>query len=354
VLDSLTHYLESNHIMHSKDNDFHTRRERENKRLQELRDKRPKDEKEFQFTGVLLSDAIKKCCDSFDLITPLKEDNLKPANYKLRIGDEYATGGQIHLLSDKPGQSEIRIEPFEVAIIKTLETINMPRFLIGRWNIQVSKAYKGLLWVGGPQVDAGYVGHLFCPIYNLSDKAVILHYGDPIAVIDFERTTHFHEGVSKDYKGSDRVLIQDYEPENLQSALATQAQNTIKAFGSRLESLSTRIDFFVTITFALLGILFAAGTLFVTESGHSHWWDPSIFWICVIAIVFSGWALVRSHPTTVSPSRTLQVILTIIFLVLLGIGLTRQEHLQNQIDELRGQVQRQPRGNIQPSPENPK
>ena len=48
----------------------------------------------------------------------------------------------------------------------------MPRFLIGRWNIRVTVAYKGLLWVGGPQVDPGWVGHLFCPIYNLSDQEV--------------------------------------------------------------------------------------------------------------------------------------------------------------------------------------
>jgi len=89
----------------------------------------------------------------------------------------------------------------------------MPRFLTARWNIQVSKAYKGLLWVEGPQVYAGYVGNLFCPIYNLSDKPVILRYGEPIAVIDFKKTTHFHEGVSQDYaKGRlpERILFQDY------------------------------------------------------------------------------------------------------------------------------------------------
>ncbi len=315
-----------------------TRKETEKKRLEELREKRPKDEKDFQFTGVLLSDAIKKCCDSFDLISPLSEDNLKPANYRLRIGDEYAIRGKIYALSDTPGNNEIRIEPFEVVIIKTLETINMPRFLIGRWNIQVSKAYKGLVWVGGPQVDAGYVGNLFCPIYNLSDKAVVLHYGDSIAVIDFEKTTEFHEGHSKEYGGSDRILFEDYEPSSLQSALATQAQDTIKTFGTRLESLSNRIDFFVAITFALLGILYAAGTLFVAEPSHTHWWDPSVFWICFIAVVLSGWALVRSRGTDIPGSRKWPVVLSIVFLLLLAFGLTRLGHLQKQIDELRTQM----------------
>jgi len=330
--------------MHNENSDVKTRREIEKKRLKALADKRPKDEKEFQFTGVLLNDAIKKCCDAFDLISPLSEENLKPANYRLRIGDEYAIRGKIHSLSDKPG-NEVRIEPFEVAIVKTLETINMPRFLIGRWNIQVSKAYKGLVWVGGPQVDAGYVGNLFCPIYNLSDKPVLLHYGDSIAVIDFERTTDFHEGLSQEYKGFDRVLFEDYDPESLQSALATQARDTIKTFGTRLESLTNRMDFFVTITFALLGILFAAGAVFVTEPGHTHWWDPSVFWICFIAIVISGLALARSYGTEIPASPKWRVAVSLLFVALLVFGLVRMEHLQKEIDELRMKMPKTVSGN---------
>jgi deoxycytidine triphosphate deaminase len=327
--------------MMSEHDNFATRKEREKKRLQELADRRPKDDKDFPFVGVLLDDAIRKCCQSFGLITPFKEENLKPANYKISVGDEYAIRGKIHALSHTP-DDEIRIEPFEVAIIKTLETINMPRFLIARWNIQVSKAYKGLLWVGGPQVDAGYVGHLFCPIYNLSDQPVILRFGNPIAVIDFEKTTTFHVGESHEYKGlPDRVLLEDYEPEHLQSALATQAENKIKTFDSRLESLTSRIDFFVTITFALLGILFAAGALFVTEPEHhqTHWWDPSVFWICVTAIVFSGWALVVSYSTPGRVSRKLEFALWAFILVLVGIGLVRERALEHQMDQLKTQIQ---------------
>jgi len=100
---------------------------------------------------------------AFGLISPFSKEHLKPANYKLRIGDEYAIKGEIKQLSDKPGENQITIEPFDVAVIKTLETINMPRFLIARWNIRVQLAYEGLLWVGGPQVDAGYIGHHCCP-----------------------------------------------------------------------------------------------------------------------------------------------------------------------------------------------
>src|SRR5271169_2493820 len=178
-----------------------TRREKEKERLLALVARRPKDDKMYPFTGVLLNDAIEGCALDFGLISPFSRDHLKPANYKLRIGDEYAIKGQVKQLSDKPGQNELTIEPFDVAVIKTLETLNMPSFLIARWNIRVQLAYEGLLWVGGPQVDAGYVGYLFCPIYNLSDKPVTLKYGDYIAVIDFVKTSTYHKDSSMEYPG---------------------------------------------------------------------------------------------------------------------------------------------------------
>ncbi len=149
----------------------------------------PKDD--LGTSGVLLSDEIEHYVYSFKLIDPFDCKNLDPAAYKLTIGDEYSIGGERKRLYDESGKNEITIPPFEVAIIKTYERVNLPRFLIARWNIKVSLAYKGLLWVGGPQVDPGYVGYLFCPIYNLSNNNVTLKYKDPIAVIDFVKTTPF-------------------------------------------------------------------------------------------------------------------------------------------------------------------
>lgn len=165
---------------------------------------------DFKGTGVVLSDGIRFYCKQFDLIAPFDEENLKPANYQLCVGDEYAVGGKIGTLSDAPGLDELEIPSFEVAVIKTFETINMPRFLIGRWNIRVPRAYDGLLWVGGPQVDAGYAGNLFCPIYNLSDKAVKLHYKDPVAIIDFVKTTEFHPESKRYMPKTTWLVLEDY------------------------------------------------------------------------------------------------------------------------------------------------
>jgi len=180
-------------------------------------------------TGALLSDEIEHYVSTCQLIDPFKEKRLKAAGYELAVGDEYVLGGERKELSIS---GTIRIPPFNVVVIKTEETINLPRFLIARWNIRVKWAYEGLLWVGGPQVDPGWVGHLFCPIYNLSDKEVVLRPGDPIALIDFVTTTPFNPGKSLPYRRPPkRVLLGEYGQE-LKSALFTEV-------GERIDRIET-------------------------------------------------------------------------------------------------------------------
>ncbi|HEX5413794.1 MAG TPA: hypothetical protein VFZ27_18270 [Terriglobia bacterium] len=238
----------------------------------------------------MLSDVIRYYCQWFDLICPFDEEKLlKPACYKLTIGDEYAIEGKIHPLPDEPGKTEVRIPPFAVAIIKTKETINMPPFLIGRWNIQVSRAYQGLVWVGGPQVDAGYVGYLFCPIYKLSDKEVVLHRGDSIAVIDFEKTTSFRGGQSKSYPVPDRILFEDYEPEKLRSGLARHAKR-IMQFEGEINAIRDRVDNFVSVTFAVVAILFAAITFTALGKESPTWSNIGVFLLSAFAIFLAGCA----------------------------------------------------------------
>ncbi|MBZ5511929.1 MAG: hypothetical protein LAN70_12265 [Acidobacteriia bacterium] len=279
------------------------KREAERQRLERLRERRPTTD-DFPGTGVVLSDGIESYCKQFDLISPFNKTNLKPAYYKLSVGDQYAIGGDRKKLPDKDGNEELDIPPFEVAIIKTLETINMPRFLIGRWNIQVPRAYEGLLWVGGPQVDPGYVGHLFCPIYNLSDQLVRLRYRDTIAVIDFVKTTEFHEGNSLAYKAkTELILFEDYPA--LQSALVTQVDAQIKAFqtdvgkfqaaitelqtntSASIRRVEDRAAQTSTIIYTAVAIMFAAVAIIATSQFQKAVtvWTFGAFLVSVLAVI---------------------------------------------------------------------
>ena len=254
----------------------------------------------LETAGVLLSDEIEYYVKEYKLIDPFNIDNLKPAAYKLTIGDEYAKGGNIKKLYDEPGKNEIRIPPFEVVVLKTEEIINLPRFLIARWNIEVKWAYEGLLWVGGPQVDPGWVGFLPCPIYNLSNKEVVLRSGETIAIIDFVKTTPFKKEACLEYSHPpERIIFDDYNPEKLKSALYTQAKERIDDIENNVNRFGSRLDTSVGIIFMAIAVLVAALAIFVSSGQGVHetlpWWTYLCVVFSIIALGISIFAYTKAR-----------------------------------------------------------
>lgn len=237
--------------------------------------------------GVLLSDQIKFYVDYFKMIDPFYEGNLKRAGYELSVGEQYSLGGRTHPLNEETGQNELQIPPFEVAIIQTHERVNLPDFLIARWNIRVKWAYKGLLWVGGPQVDPGYQGFLFCPIYNLSDRPVTLHHGDALALMDFVTTTPPH--AAKPYpkpENRTRLLFEDYLPDELQSALATQTRRDIRKFSQSLGQIRAQVDNYARLTFVVVALMFSALAITHSKPPEVAIWNPIIL-LAALALICS-------------------------------------------------------------------
>ncbi len=204
-------------------------------------------EQDDRFTGwqgwpgaVLLNDEIEYYCTvpppERRLLDPFDKRLLKPARYQLRLGGQARIDGQtISVTETQP----LLIQAHQVAIVSTLEHLNIPRFLIGRWNLRVDMVYRGLLWVGALQVDPGWVGYLPCPLYNMSDKPVEIQYGDPVFTIDFVRTTPFIKDKSKPYKRDDEPNqpVATYDRSRLRSGpyetLARQDQLAVDLAGLR-------------------------------------------------------------------------------------------------------------------------
>jgi hypothetical protein len=91
--------------------------------------------------SVLLKDEIKRYCkNQIKLITPFDEKELQPAGYRLHLGSECRVNGEDIKLSDR--KKILRIPRHSIAIIRTLEKVNIPGFLIGRWNLKVKRCIR--------------------------------------------------------------------------------------------------------------------------------------------------------------------------------------------------------------------
>jgi len=253
-------------------------------------DPRPEEWSKWQ-GAVLLRDQIKYYCKDVNppLIYPFDETCLKPASYHLRLGGEYRVGAKFKCLSDEESRLEIR--PHGLATVTTLEKVNVPGFLIGRWNLKVKKVYEGLVWVGGAQVDPGYSGYLFCPLYNLSSKTVVLRYREPLFTIDFVRTTRYDEakGCTLWQAPRSTLTLKTLDTDVVMSAPEKQfgdMDRTVNKMREEVTGFGTRIDTFQSIIFTILGIIVAA-VAFVGLAGLLPWEEELNGWqiaICVVTL----------------------------------------------------------------------
>ena len=230
------------------------------------------------------------------------EQSLDAASYKLRLGDEAHVGGEwVKIDDDRP----LVLPAHQVAVVKTHEVVNLPRFLIARWNLRVKWVYEGLLWTGGPQVDPGWQGHLYCPIYNLAERQIVIPHKERVFTMDFARTSplpkdtktvattkeYTKDGFTKDgykvslHKPLRGKTIQDHDVNRLRSAPFEQLR--------QLSNLDSRMNSFSTLTFVVLGVVIAAlgvvAAMASTGSGDSQAVakvDSSNLVLAMVALVF--------------------------------------------------------------------
>jgi deoxycytidine triphosphate deaminase len=151
--------------------------------------------------GILLSNQIHRLCSVAGLLIceGYDEKNLRPASYTLRIGDDYVdSDGNLHRLTEE--DDSFVFQKNSIIFVSTKEKLELPYYIIGRFNIRVNWVYDGVLLGTGPQVDPGFSGALSCPLYNLTNMDLTIKRGQDFATIDFEKTTTLLGGRSLDEK----------------------------------------------------------------------------------------------------------------------------------------------------------
>lgn len=236
--------------------------------------------------AVLLSNEIAYYVTVGGMIENFAREFLEPASYNLRLGAEYRVAGKTRRLDGK--NHHLTIQPYEVVVLSTYEKLCLPRFIIGRWSLRVTRAYEGLLWTGGAQVDPGYQGRLYCPVYNLSDSAFEIEYMDKIFSIDFVRTTPFDAEKCKKWEIKRADCIEAYDKHRLQSQLVETAK--------RAEDASGQIRNMQSITFVVLSIIIAAiavvASVAIFGRFHvAHWWGWASFGLSILGVFLGSLAL---------------------------------------------------------------
>lgn len=168
-----------------------------------------------------------------------------PASYDLRVGDQHidpSKGEQdaaLLPLRDKP----IVVPPFGSLIVSTHEIVCLPGDAIGKFNLRIKQALRGLFVQMGTQVEPWYHGRLFAVLYNVTSEEIQLcpskssgsedqkgDYRDRLFTIEF-----FHIG--KTVEGEHAKAITDIR----EFVRTTRfAQSSIGAMGEKITNIESK------------------------------------------------------------------------------------------------------------------
>lgn len=236
--------------------------------------------------SVLRKPDIQSFCDKRTppLIDPLDQNCLREsASYELRLGSRYRIGesDSAEWLTDS--KKDLIIPSHGIAIVSTYEWLNIPGCLIARWNLMVRMVYRGLVWVGSLQVDPGYQGFLFCPIYNLSNQPQILIYKDPLFIIDFVLTTPAPDKYGLWEPRGGRYSTFDFDrldEQRIQSAPKQQFDE----MDAVIENMTSEIRRFQQVIFVVLAIIIAAVAVIANLGFFGRFEDAdNLAWASIIA-----------------------------------------------------------------------
>jgi dCTP deaminase len=143
--------------------------------------------------GILSDRQIRAMVEEGKLrIEPFDPALVQPASYDLKIGNKILASptsperpGQVVILGkEKPSYD---IQSGQMVGVISLEKIEIPLELCGRFGIRSSFARLGINAFGGLQLDPGWKGRLTINLLNVGPEPVPLKLNDALFSVEFER-----------------------------------------------------------------------------------------------------------------------------------------------------------------------
>ncbi len=181
---------------------------------------------------------------------------IQPSSYDLRAGDEVFLPERGEKKEFKKG-GIIHLQPFESALIRTIEEIKLPKNMMGLMQPSSKLSTRGLLYTGG-SIDPGYEGFLWVSIRNMAPRYEEIEYGQAVTSVHFIR---FKEGknVVKGYAeehGKVDDLSRDRRPQKPERTLYDwiKMSSKLDEVGVEVSTIKNAIDHIDNV---LYGILYA-------------------------------------------------------------------------------------------------
>jgi deoxycytidine triphosphate deaminase len=218
--------------------------------------------------AILRNDVIKHLIQTQGLIEVpegegIPEDNIQPASYDLRLGDEYIQNGEKKKLEER---GEITIPPFDFVVVGTYEKVNIPSNIAARFQNRMKWAFNGINMAMGAQVDPGYKGKLYCALFNFTNETVKMKYKEHLATIEFAETTKPNRN-TKDYSGpwmNMDSIAELYRQGIYPKSALREKLVEMEKLDDRMDKIEGRIDtFYKYFVAALMGLITIWGILSV-------------------------------------------------------------------------------------------
>ena len=145
-------------------------------------------------SGMLSSPHIAYCAQKYRIIENYDESCLGPATYHMRLGGKVLTwefGERVEYFlgendnKKKNIRKKVILKPNSLTFITTIESFNLPKDIIARFNLKSKWVHQGILLGTGPIVDPELVANLLIPLHNFSNRDVEIEFNKKIISVEF-------------------------------------------------------------------------------------------------------------------------------------------------------------------------
>ncbi len=142
--------------------------------------------------ALLNSAEISNYIRTIGMVCPFDEKQLNGITLSLRIGDTglYWDGDKKKIRKDINIDKEFVLKSNTIAYVSIAEELRLPQYIIARFNLRVTNAYRGILLGTGPIVDPGFQGKLFIPLHNLTNNEYVFYPGEDFIEMEFTKLNH--------------------------------------------------------------------------------------------------------------------------------------------------------------------